>query len=568
VTKKGPRDSRTEPDSEGSSQNFRVDRVFAPARPVTTPPPTRPSSGTLPQKRPTQPPPVHSTTPPPVVSRTISTQAATTPDSETELSLRRQLSRLQRQLADAQRELANKDEEVAAAVEKRVELQAAYDVLLEEQRQTRLAVDEAISDRARTQGIETRLQDAQAAADELRHQLERERNERAAVVAQLEQITAAFDQARTAWREEASTIDEQHVAQIAQLEQQKKAAVEAAEAAMKTSTERQYQAHEAELEALRAAHERALAALRGDLEPKVSAARDRSAEIERLASELQAQAAEHNNLMAERIDLHKWEMQQQAETHEAELATKERAHAGELARLREEVSAANEAGQLIENNASLREQLWEQTVHTLRESQKKLQQEHADARERAAQAEASKWSVETRLVGTLQALEKANEELREAREKLEVEEAEGRRNALDRQRFAAYLEEGLAMLGALPADNEWDAETPAPRASSSRHVDLRHAQQLHDDEPEHDEPVHDDAPEHDPALEVPQEQSGLRTTRSYAAVEPGLEDELKASLATAQDPADLEPEINASEIDEAEPLPEPTRPGQLRDSQR
>src|SRR6185503_5842541 len=111
-------------------------------------------------------------------------------------------------------------------------------------------------------------------------------------------------------------------------------------------------------------------------------------------------------------------------------------------------------------NATLREQLWEQTVTSLRDSQRKLQQEVADARERAAQAEASKWPVETRLVGTLQAHEKAQEQIRELSERLDLEEAESRRNALDRQRFAAYLEEGLAMLGAIPPGPEHDEDLP------------------------------------------------------------------------------------------------------------
>src|SRR6185503_5006379 len=89
-------------------------------------------------------------------------------------------------------------------------------------------------------------------------------------------------------------------------------------------------------------------------------------------------------------------------------------------------------------------------------------QEVADARERAAQAEASKWSVETRLVGTLQALEKANEQNRKLSEQLDAEQGEARRNALDRQRFAAYLEEGLAMLGALPARPESEGDMAVP----------------------------------------------------------------------------------------------------------
>jgi chromosome segregation ATPase len=464
----------------------------------------------------------------------MDTMLPTSSDPEAELSLRRQLSRLQRQLADAQRELANKDDELAAAVEKRLEIQAAYDVILDEQRQTRLLVDEAIADRTRTAGIEQRLQEANAAADELRHQLERERSERATIAVQLDEVQAAFDKARTSWREESAAIDEQHIAQIAQLEQQKKAAVEAAEQAMKTATERQFQAHEAELDALRVAHQRALSALRGELEPQVAQARNLSAEIERLKSELAAQAAEHQTLLAERVELDKWEMQQQAEAHASELGAVQRAHAAEVARLNEEVSAANQAGQLIERNSSLREQLWEQTVQTLRDSQKKLQQEIADARERAAQAEASKWSVETRLVGTLQALEKANDELRELREKLDSEQTESRRNALDRQRFAAYLEEGLAMLGALP---------PKPDAEEAS------------DEPPH---IDDLALTSEPA-ELSEHQ---RPTRSYAVTPADLEDDDEPEMDLKTNPSrpSMRDAAPVHDEPEADPLPDPTRP--------
>jgi hypothetical protein len=510
VTKKGPgtRDNRSEPDSEGTGQNYRVDRVFAPARPITTPPPRAAATGVPATRRPTQPPPALGTSPPPN-------------DAEAELSLRRQLSRLQRQLADAQRELANKDDELASAVEKRLEIQAAYEVILEEQRQTRLLVDEAIADRARTAGVEQRLQEAIAAADELRHQLERERSERATMAVQFDEAQAAFEKARNLWREESSSIDEQHITQIAQLEQQKKSAVEAAEVAMRTATERQFQAHEAELEALRGAHERAMSALRGELEPKVAQARNLAAEIERLKSELEADRTEHQTLLAERVELDKWEIQQLTETHATELATLQRAHETELARLSEEVSAANQAGQLIERNSTLREQLWEQTVQGLRDSQKKLQQEVSDLRERAAQAEASKWSIETRLVGTLQALEKAGEEARELRDSLERAQAESRNNGLDRLRFAAYLEEGLAMLGALPApDPSLDADADVEIAA----VDPDDAQA----------DAYIKARASMPPEPVPDPET-QRPTRTYAVAE--LEEE---------------PDV--------EPLPEPTRP--------
>jgi hypothetical protein len=538
VTKKGSgtRDNRSEPDSEGTGQNYRVDRVFAPSRPITTPPPRAAATGVPPTKRPTSPPPMS-----PIPAHQSS-------DPEAELSLHRQLSRLQRQLADAQRELANKGDELAAAVEKRLEIQAAYEVILEEQRHTRLLVDEAIADRTRTTGIEQRLQEALAAADELRHQLERERSERATMAVQFDEAQAAFEKARNLWREESSSIDDQHITQIAQLEQQKKAAVEAAEVAMRTATERQFQAHEAELEALRAAHERALSALRGELEPKVAAARNLGAEIERLNSELEAERTEHQTLLAERIELDKWEMQQLTETHAAELAAVQRAHAAEVTRLNEEVNAANQAGQLIERNASLREQLWEQTVQGLRDSQKKLQQELADARERATQAEASKWSNETRLVGALQALEKSGEEIRELRATLEGVQTEARLNALDRLRFAAYLEEGLAMLGALPQPEEGldDADVDPAAAEADAYVKAR-------------ESIKSVPPA--PMLDAETQ----RPTRTYAVAE--LDDEPEDEPEIETTPASIhddEPEIETTPApihdDEADPLPDPILP--------
>jgi chromosome segregation ATPase len=468
-------------------------------RPVATPPPARPA---------TLPPPT--TIPPPISGA----------DADSELALRRQLSRLQHQLAQAQRELANKDEELARAVEKRLEVQSQYDVIAEEQRQTRVLVDEAIADRTRIAGVEQRLQEALAAADEMRHQLEREKTERATTAAQLEETQASFERARNQWREEASAIDEQHVAQIAQLEQQKKAALDAAEAAMKTALERQREAGEAELQALQASHERTLAVVSGELEPKVAEARNLSAEIERLSSELQAQAAEHQNLLAERVELHQWEQQQVAEAHAAAIEKLNRNHSIEMTRLSEEVLAANEAGQLIERNAKLREELWEQTVNALRDSQRKLQTEIGEVKERASQSDANKWSLEQRLITALQENEAAAVEIRQLKDALEASEREARRNSLDRHRFAAFLEEGLALLGALPPSVESEPL---------------------------DEPL-----THDP---VPQ---GTRATQAYAAIEPDLEARLAAESARASS-AELMPEADVEP--EAEPLPDPTKPG-------
>ena len=87
----------------------------------------------------------------------------------------------------------------------------------------------------------------------------------------------------------------------------------------------------------------------------------------------------------------------------------------------------------------------EQTA--LRESQKKLQQELAETKERGTQAEEAKSAFESRLTTTSTQLEQLLESHRALETRVDAAEAEARRNLLDRQRFAAYLEEGLAAFG-------------------------------------------------------------------------------------------------------------------------
>ncbi|HTL35993.1 MAG TPA: hypothetical protein VL326_22840 [Kofleriaceae bacterium] len=437
--KKGPgnRDHRADPDEGSTSEKFRVDRVFVP----TT---RREATGT---GSPSSAPRRSGSTMPPVLG--------TAPGmDDAELALRRQLSRLQRQLADAQRELANKDEELAAAVEKRVELQTAFDSALGQLRDAHLAIEDIKADYQRLAGLEQRLTDVTAHADELQHQLERERAERASIALALDDHTAQFDRARALWRDETSLAQEHHAAELTKVEVEKRRAIDAAEGAMKVVMERQEKANAEKLAELEAAHERALAALRGEMEPKVAAhvaeARNLAAEIERLTSEIAAVRTEHQREMAERNDLNKWESQQAAEAAAAELAAATRKHEAEIAKCNEELAAKVQALTTAERAAQQREQLWEQTTNGLRESQKKLQLEVADTREKLAQEGASKWNIEQRLVTALQSAEHASARIQELEKRVEIAEGESRRNELDRQRFAAYLEEGLALLGALP----------------------------------------------------------------------------------------------------------------------
>jgi len=361
---------------------------------------------------------------------------------------------LQRQLAEAQRELANKDEELAGEVERRLEVTNAAEALQNAHDDLERRMVDLNEYYARTQGLDQRLQDAVASADELTHQLELARAERETLAKQFEEQNAAFERARALWKDESTLMAEHHASELGHADAQKRAAVGAVEAQMNAALERQKSTHEAETAELKAAHDRSLAALRGELEPKVAVARNLSEEIERLTSQLSSAKAEHVRDVTERTELHKWEMQQQAETHSAQLATEVRHHSSELAKRDEEIDAKTQALTQAERNAELREQLWEQTVAALRGSQKQLQQELAEAKEKCVQSDASKWAVEQRLVSTLAQIEKHTEEMRTLREKFDAVEAQSRHSALDRQRMVAYLEEGLAMLGAIPPSAE------------------------------------------------------------------------------------------------------------------
>src|SRR5688572_14093175 len=114
MVKRTGRDQREGEEDTDTAERFRVDRVFVPSRS---------SSPALPGVAPA---------PAPARARAPSTMPPSTmPMSEdTEVSLRRQLSKLQHQLADAQRELAGKGDELAAEIEHRLLISAAREKLL------------------------------------------------------------------------------------------------------------------------------------------------------------------------------------------------------------------------------------------------------------------------------------------------------------------------------------------------------------------------------------------------------------------------------------------------------
>jgi chromosome segregation ATPase len=429
------RDKRQDPDDAAAppAANLRVDRVFAP------PARSRPSE-TASQAAATAAPAL------PAANRTSPGNEAADP----ELSLRRQLSRLQRQLAEAQQELANRDDELASEVEKRTTISAASDALRDQHRVLQARVDELTAYQTRTAGVEARLLEIVTTAEGLSHERDREREQRVAAQTRVAELGAAIEQSQATAKQEREELQVAHAEDLERVETQKRLALDNAEEAITATAMRLREANEDTLAQLRAAHERTLAALRGELEPKALAARTLEEERERLINELSALQAEAARDATEREEVYKRELAQLEELSESERTAQTRLYHSELTRARAERDAQAKAFEQATQAAAQREQVWEQTVAGLRDAQKQLQIELAELAELHARLEADKASADERLASIAAQADLLIGERRSLRDQLEASESSARRNAFDRRRFVAYLEEGLALLGALP----------------------------------------------------------------------------------------------------------------------
>jgi chromosome segregation ATPase len=372
------------------------------------------------------------------------------PADEGEPALRRQLSRLTRQLADAQGELANKDDELASEIEKRLELVATYDALAEEHRAALARVSELEAYEAKTSGMEQRIQEANTATEEMAQFLEREREARIAAQAKIDEQQRAFDETRELWNSERQMIEERTQQEVSQLVAQRKNALESTEQAHAAAVARLSESHAEEIARLKEGHERSLAALRGELEPRALEARSLAEERERLEAKIKALEAESQREREAAKEAHERDKQQASEAYAVEQAAAARAHASELAK-----AGAESGAQILSLQQSLRssEALskgLEEGIATLRDAHAKTQRELTEAKERIAQLETDVKSLEDRLVGAMADADRLADEKRVLLEQLDATIAESRRNALDRMRFVSYLEEGLALLGALP----------------------------------------------------------------------------------------------------------------------
>jgi hypothetical protein len=385
--------------------------------------------------------------------------------ADTELALRRQLSRLQRQLADAQRELANKDDELATEAEGRLALAASHEKLTEEARAKEQLIDELVAYQTRTQGTEKRLQEASAQIEELSQAREEEREQKAIALARVRELESVLADAQARWDVERAALETQHANDMEQLEQERKAAAESTEATLAATTGRLQKAQEEQLASLRESHEKSMALLRGELEPKALEARTLAEERSRLTDELAALKTESTRVLAERDEAHARELAQQVESHTAGQAAAARVHAAEIARLTGQVVSLGALLEQTKQSAADREKLVDQTVTALRETQKQLQRELAEAKESIAQLESDKGLLVERHATAQREADALKQEERDLRTALDSSERTARENTLDRQRFIAFLEEGLALLGAIPP-HEGTGAHPAPAPPS------------------------------------------------------------------------------------------------------
>ena len=446
MTKK-PLDQREDPrdDNDADAGQFRVDRVFSPPAAA---PAARPATQGNPLMREGR----------RLRSPSTAPLGQTGELQDTEIALRRQLSRLQRQLSDAGRELANKDEELAAEVEKRIDAVAAHDQLVEANHELRDKLDEHHAYQQRTQGMETRLLEAVNAAEENARARDRERQLRADALTRVDEVTAVLDEAQALWRTERSKLEAQTATEAERIQAERKAAIEAANAAHEQAIARAKESHEQELAQLKTSHESSLSMLRGELEPKALAALGLAEERQKLADELAALRTEHSRALAEKDEAHGRAVSAEVEKAAADRSTLTSQHAAELARVTSERDAHALVIEQAKRSAEGREKHWEETVEGVREQHKQAAREAGEHRETIARYEAEKAINDGRIDSLGEAIEKLTEEKRALRAQLEAAEAEVRRNSLDRRRFVAYLEEGLAMLGALPPQPPDDAE--------------------------------------------------------------------------------------------------------------
>jgi chromosome segregation ATPase len=183
-------------------------------------------------------------------------------------------------------------------------------------------------------------------------------------------------------------------------------------------------------------------------------------ERERLIAELATVRNETIRDTVEREEEYKRELQQTVEEKDAELAALARTHAAEIARVTTERESQIIAMQQSLKAAEITRNALDDQIEQLRTTLKTVQREASELKERVAALESDKHqAVDAAERGKLE-LESLREAQRTAAEQLEANAAEIRRNTAERRKFVAYLEEGLALLGALPPTA--DAADKAP----------------------------------------------------------------------------------------------------------
>jgi hypothetical protein len=364
-----------------------------------------------------------------------------------ELMLRRQLSRLQRQLAEMQQELANREDELASEVERRVTSLAEHDEVLRENHELREDLADYEDQESRFVGIEQRLTDSLANTEELAHSLERERRARIEREEELSSLAAELVRIRESAIADLANLDERLKGELALQEERSRTAAQETREAQDAMLQRLREASEIELAELRASQERSLQAVRGELEPQAREVQSLNLEREELTARLDAQRREFERNDLEKAEAHALVLRQLKQSHEEEVASKEREASANLAlemdRREEQKRALKDACQALER----REASLSQTNDSLRETQKQLLTEVARLKEHVAQVEEERRALTERQTSVIEEREKDAHQLRTLMGDLETRDRDAKRHRIERERFVAFLSEGISLFG-------------------------------------------------------------------------------------------------------------------------
>lgn len=432
MKRQGPHDPRQDADDEPATQR-RVDRVFGP--------PPREIAAV------------------PVASEQVVAD-------ESEMQLRRQVTKLQRQLADALREVADVQEQLQNECEFRLLITAARDKLATELEPLQYRIAELLAEQAQMQDLAQQLADDNASnVERLSAALAESEAKYAAAEAKMSELHAEIEDASMLRIEERARLVDRHSKELERIDQERQQALVDAEALYEARHAVMREQFDAEVAELHAAHERSIALLRGEVEPKLLEARVVAEERERLANELATVRREAERELGACRDVHARDFAQLAEKHASEMAALARTGAAELSRALGERDVEILEHQQTLRKAELKERELDDTIRQLRGAQEQLRSAVTAGERKLAETTAAKTAVDERLLTATLSNERLAAEMAGLRGRIDQFERDARHASAERKQLIGCLQDGLMLLGVGNAEDLTDQVDEAAAAA-------------------------------------------------------------------------------------------------------